>query len=59
VIDITTFLQSLQRMGYDGPVVVEPFSAEVNALPASERVQAVAQSLSGVLARAGIEPTRQ
>jgi sugar phosphate isomerase/epimerase len=59
VIDITTFLQSLQRMGYDGPVVVEPFSAEVNALPASERVRAVAQSLSGVLARAGIESTRQ
>jgi sugar phosphate isomerase/epimerase len=54
VIDITTFLQALQRMGYDGPVVVEPFDAEVNALPPAERVRAVAQSLSAVLERAGI-----
>lgn len=54
VIDITAFLQALGRMGYDGPVVVEPFNAEVNALPPAERVRAVAQSLTSVLERAGI-----
>lgn len=54
VIDITAFLQALGRMGYDGPVVVEPFNAEVNALPPAERVRAVAQSLTSVLERVGI-----
>jgi sugar phosphate isomerase/epimerase len=54
IIDVTGFLRALARMGYDGPVAVEPFSATVNALPAEERVRAAAQSLQAVFAQAGL-----
>ncbi len=32
VIDVTTFLNALQRIGYDGPVRPEPFNKALNAL---------------------------
>src|SRR5581483_368973 len=48
VIDIASFLQELERMGYDGPVVVEPFNAELNALPPAERVRATRESLAKI-----------
>ncbi|MGH2389870.1 MAG: sugar phosphate isomerase/epimerase family protein, partial [Chloroflexota bacterium] len=54
LIDITTFLGALSRMGYDGPVAVEPFNAEVNALPPAERARAAALSLHQVYQRAGL-----
>lgn len=54
VIDIAGFLQALQRIEYAGPVVVEPFNAELNALPVVERVQAVKQSLDNIWAKAGL-----
>jgi sugar phosphate isomerase/epimerase len=54
VIDSTGFLQVINRAGYDGPVVVEPFSAELNALPYAERVQATKASLDKVWQQAGL-----
>ena len=53
-IDITAFLQVLDRMGCDGPMAVEPFSAELAAKPASEWVRLAAQSLDAVFAGAGL-----
>ncbi|EFH83654.1 sugar phosphate isomerase/epimerase family protein [Ktedonobacter racemifer] len=53
-INIADFLQVLKRMHYEGPVVVEPFNAELAKLPADERVDAVKQSLDKVWALAGL-----
>lgn len=54
VINITGFLQALQRIHYDGPVVVEPFSAELSALPPDERVHATRASLRKIWQDAGL-----
>lgn len=54
VIDIANFLQTLDKMGYDGPVVVEPFNAELNALPYEERVKKTRSSLSRIWNIAGL-----
>lgn len=54
IIDITGFLQALQHIGYTGPVVVEPFSSEVNALPPAERVRVTGESLRKVMRQAGL-----
>ncbi len=54
IIDIAGFLQALDRMGYDGPVVAEPFNAELNALPYAERVQATKASLDKIWQLAGL-----
>lgn len=45
VIDLSGFLQALDRIGYDGPVAVEPFDATLTALRPGERVRLAAQSL--------------
>lgn len=49
VIDVATFLTELKTLRFDGPVAVEPFNAEVNALEPRDRVQAAYQSLKAVL----------
>lgn len=54
VIDLTVFLQALSRMGYDGPVVVEPFSDAVNAMEPADAVRVTAESLLRVWERAGL-----
>jgi sugar phosphate isomerase/epimerase len=54
IIDIATFLRALAHLGYDGPVAVEPFSAEVNALPPAERARAAARALQQVYEQAGL-----
>jgi sugar phosphate isomerase/epimerase len=36
VLDVVDFMHRLQKMGYDGPVMPEPFSAKVNALAATD-----------------------
>lgn len=51
VIDISTFMQALVDMGYDGPVVVEPFSDWVRQLPPDEAVKATADSLDRIWPR--------
>src|SRR5207244_5299465 len=53
VIDIAGFLQTLDRMGYDGPVAAEPFNAELNALPPAERVRLTGQAMARIWAQAG------
>ncbi|GCE17079.1 sugar phosphate isomerase/epimerase family protein [Dictyobacter kobayashii] len=54
VIDIAGFLQALQSIGYDGPVVVEPFNAEHRALPYAERARATRESLAKIWQQAGL-----
>jgi len=54
VIDLVTFLKVLDGIGYDGPVAVEPFSAELAATPPAERVRLAAESLHASFAAAGL-----
>lgn len=54
VIDLVGFLHALHRVGYDGPVAVEPFDASLAALPPAERVRLTAESLRGAFAAAHI-----
>lgn len=54
VIDIAAFLQELQRMNYQGPVVVEPFNKALSTRPTAERVHAVKRSLEKIWQQAGL-----
>jgi sugar phosphate isomerase/epimerase len=54
VIDIATFLGTLEEIGYDGPVMVEPFSDRVRQMSADEACATTAASLSKVWEQAGI-----
>ena len=56
VIDIAAFLGALGKIGYDGPVMVEPFCQSVRDLPADEAVAATAASLDKIFAQAGVQP---
>jgi sugar phosphate isomerase/epimerase len=49
-IDVETFLAAIRAIHYDGPVAVEPFNADVNALEPRERVRTAFESLTAVLA---------
>jgi sugar phosphate isomerase/epimerase len=52
VIRNDVFLSALHRIGYDGPVTAEPFSEEVNALPAEEAAAVTAEALSRLVGAA-------
>ena len=54
VIDIGTFLGVLQELGYDGPVMVEPFSERVRAMADEEAVTVTADALAAVWREAGL-----
>lgn len=54
VIDIATFMQALDRMAYSGPIIVEPFSERIRALPAEEAVAETARSLDRIWRVAGL-----
>lgn len=56
VIDIAGFLAALETIGYDGPVMAEPFSQEVRALPPDEAVRVTAEALDRIFAQAGVTP---
>jgi sugar phosphate isomerase/epimerase len=45
VIDLAGFIKALSALGYDGPVVTEPFSASLNAL-AAQNAEAAARQVS-------------
>jgi len=45
VIDLKSFLGALVKIGYDGPVLVEPFSQALRAMPAEQAVQATAAAM--------------
>jgi sugar phosphate isomerase/epimerase len=48
VIDIAGFLEALQKIGYQGPVVVEPFSADLQGLSPEAAVEQTAQALDKI-----------
>lgn len=54
VIDIATFLGSLKQIGYDGPVMVEPFSQAVRDMSAEDACAATREGLRTVWAQAGL-----
>ena len=55
VIDIVGFLTALKSIGYDGPVVAEPFFPELKSLPSdSDRLNAVSASLTKIFQQAGL-----
>lgn len=45
VIDLKGFFAGLEKIGYDGPVTVEPFSEELNAMEDEAAVKATAEAL--------------
>ena len=56
VIDIAGFLGALERIGYDGPVMAEPFSRRIGELPAEEAVRVTSEALDKIFAAAGVRP---
>ncbi|MBC7237510.1 MAG: sugar phosphate isomerase/epimerase [Chloroflexi bacterium] len=48
VIDIQAFMEALVELDYSGPVMVEPFSDKVRALPPEEAVALTARSLERI-----------
>ncbi len=54
VIDTATFLQSLNQIGYDGPVRAEPFNAALRKLPGDEAVAATAAAMKKAFSKAAI-----
>jgi len=56
VIDIAGFLRALERIGYDGPVMAEPFSRRIGELPAEEAVRVTSEALDKIFAAAGVRP---
>ncbi|QLH76492.1 sugar phosphate isomerase/epimerase [Halosimplex rubrum] len=54
VIDIERFLSHLDAVGYDGPVIAEPFSDELEAMADADAARETAASLELVFDRAGV-----
>ena len=52
VIDVKTFLGAMIRIGYDGPVLCEPFSQELRQLPPEQVLAAVAAAMKKAAALA-------
>jgi sugar phosphate isomerase/epimerase len=50
VIDLKTFLGALVTIGYDGPIVAEPFNQELRALAPEEAVAATAAAMKKAFA---------
>jgi sugar phosphate isomerase/epimerase len=55
VIDIRGFLRTLSALGYDGPVAVETFSQDLNALAPDESAALAAAAMCKVWADAGLD----
>ncbi|WP_123535404.1 sugar phosphate isomerase/epimerase family protein [Halosimplex salinum] len=54
VIDVESFLGRLDAIDYDGPVMAEPFSDELDAMDDAAAARETAQSLERVFDRAGV-----
>ncbi len=54
VIDLRGFLQALARLGYNGPVVVEPFSPRLKEMSPEDAVRTTAEALHQVWRNAGL-----
>ena len=50
MIDTGVFLNALHQVGYDGPVVAEPFDAELRKLPPDEALTRTAQAMQKAFA---------
>ncbi len=50
VIDLKSFLTGLLKIGYDGPILVEPFSQALRAMPAEQAVQTTAAAIKKAFA---------
>jgi sugar phosphate isomerase/epimerase len=50
VIDLKSFFTALLKMGYDGPVVIEPFSQSLRAMPAEKAVETTAAAMKKAFA---------
>ena len=57
VINLSIFFDYLKRVGYDGPVVVEPFNAPLRAMDPEDAVRTTAEALAKVWREAGLGPT--
>lgn len=55
VIDLKAFLQAVAATGYDGPVMVEPFSQRVRELTEDDACAETASSLKRVWQQAGLQ----
>jgi sugar phosphate isomerase/epimerase len=54
IIDAKTFLQSLKRIGFAGPVRAEPFNDAVRRMPPDDAAEAAAEALRKAFTAAGI-----
>jgi sugar phosphate isomerase/epimerase len=54
-INVKAYLQTLQAVGYDGPVMVEPFSKKLSKMSADGACAATAKSLKNVWKQAGLK----
>ena len=54
VIDVETFLNTLDRLGFDGPIAVEPYNADLNSLEPLQRALVARQSVDTVFKKAGL-----
>ena len=55
-IDVTAMLKALDALGFDGPVVVEPWNAPLREMSPADAIEKVKKALDLSLASAGIEP---
>jgi sugar phosphate isomerase/epimerase len=53
-INVKAYLQTLEAIGYDGPVMVEPFSKKLGKMSADNACAATAKSLKKVWKQAGL-----
>lgn len=55
-IDVTGMLKTLDALGFDGPLVVEPWNAQLRGMDPTDAVEKVKKALDLSLNKAGIEP---
>ncbi len=54
VIDLVGFLHALQDIGYDGPVMAEPFSRQVREMTPEDAMVVTSQAMHAMMQRAGL-----
>lgn len=55
-IDVARMLRTIDALGFDGPVVVEPWNAQLRAMDPADAIAMVKKALDRCLKDAGIEP---
>jgi len=55
VIDIASFLRTLHKIGYTGPVMAEPFSKKIQGLPPHEAAHLTGEALTKIWNIAGLD----